>query len=32
MILSGTTIIGIRILAVVFKWQLPRLYKREVSE
>ncbi len=32
MVFSGAIIIIIRILAVVFKWQLPRLYKKEVSE
>lgn len=32
MILSGLVIIVIRILAVVFKWQLPSVYKKEVSE
>ncbi|MFC4633199.1 trimeric intracellular cation channel family protein [Dokdonia ponticola] len=31
MILSGAIIITIRILAVVFHWQLPRLYKKEVT-
>ena len=30
MIISGSVIITIRILAVVFKWKLPRLYKKEV--
>ena len=32
MILSGLVIIVIRILAVVFKWQLPSVYKKVVSE
>lgn len=32
MVLSGAIIITIRILAVTFHWQLPRLYKKEVSE
>lgn len=31
MILSGSVIILIRILAVVFKWKLPRLYKKEIT-
>ncbi|WP_299765372.1 trimeric intracellular cation channel family protein [uncultured Dokdonia sp.] len=30
MIISGSVIITIRILAVVFKWKLPRLYKKEI--
>ncbi|WP_299684175.1 trimeric intracellular cation channel family protein [uncultured Dokdonia sp.] len=30
MIISGSVIISIRILAVVFKWKLPRLYKKEI--
>ena len=29
MIIAGSVIITIRILAVVFKWKLPRLYKKE---
>ena len=32
MIVSGLVIIAMRILAVVFKWQLPSVYKKEVSE
>ena len=29
MILAGAVIITIRILAVIFEWQLPSLYKKE---
>ncbi len=32
MILAGSVIITIRILAVVFEWKLPSLYKKEVKE